>query len=249
MIEDIKVKKIRDLVKENYVFAYVLYYFGVEFYDHTEDTLEQVCLARKIKIEKLINTLESINKNSEEEKIALELYPIELIIKYLQHVHHIFIKEKLPYLAHLVEQLPLIPEYKAVIKDLKLTFPLFVEDFIQHVYEEEDSIFAHVLLLNKIRQSKNILKYVEKVNLLSLEAEAKKHDIGEEDELTEIREITQNYQLKVEHIQWDVLMKALLDFERSLIIHAQIENEIFFPKALKLESKVFQLIQEAALKN
>ncbi len=47
-------KKINELVNENYVYASVLHYFGIKFYQYSEKTLEQVCQERGLNQQQLI---------------------------------------------------------------------------------------------------------------------------------------------------------------------------------------------------
>jgi hypothetical protein len=54
----LKDKRIADLVDQNYVHAYVLFYLGIRFYEHSEYTLEQVCQERGLKVEQVVKELE-----------------------------------------------------------------------------------------------------------------------------------------------------------------------------------------------
>ena len=58
-------KKIKELVAENYVFASVLYYLGIEYYEFEEDSLEKVCRTKGVDIDYVVNELEKINQNKE----------------------------------------------------------------------------------------------------------------------------------------------------------------------------------------
>src|SRR5688572_6814700 len=100
--EALKDKRISDLVDQNYVHAYVLFYFGIRFYEYSELTLEQVCKQKGLKTEQVVKELESPTHVYEAD-LPLVSYPIDLIIEYLKHSHFIFIKHKLPYIARLVE--------------------------------------------------------------------------------------------------------------------------------------------------
>ena len=129
----LKDKKIADLVDQNHVHAYVLFYFGIHFFDYSELTLEQVCLQKGLKTEQVVKELE-FPTHLQEADLPLITYPIDLIIEYLKHSHFIFIKHKLPYITRLIESFKANHEdYIAVERDMKLVFPLFVEDFIEHI--------------------------------------------------------------------------------------------------------------------
>ena len=235
----LKDTRIAELVDQNYVHAYVLFYFGIRFYEYSELTLDQVCKQKGLKTDQVVRELESPS-HVHEADLPLITYPIDLIIEYLKHSHFIFIKHKLPYIARLVESFKARHQDYAVIeRDLKLVFPLFVEDFIEHIYEEEDTLFSYIQILeraSKADYSPSKLYYLmEKNSVRKFAMDHEAHD----DEMEGIRKITRDYstnQTTPLHIR--VLYHELKEFEKSLITHARIENEILFPKAMSLESRV-----------
>jgi regulator of cell morphogenesis and NO signaling len=234
-----KNKRIGDLVEENYVHAYVLFYFGIRFFDNTELTLEQVCAEKGVKVEQVIKELESPT-HVQEADLPLVSYPTDLIIEYLKHAHFLFIKHKLPYMARLVDSFHAKhPRYASIVRDLKTVFPLFVEDFIHHIYQEEDSLFNYIRMLERASKgSFNVTRLFYQLEKNSLQKFANEHE-AHDDEMEGIRNITKNYQVDADtplHIK--VIYSELKAFEKSLIVHARIENDILFPKALALERKV-----------
>ena len=236
-------KKINDLVTENYVYASVLHCFGIQFYNYSDDTLAQVCKARKLDVEKVVSSLEAIHH--EPKDLPLNSYPVDLIIEYLRHAHYVFINEKLPYMASLIENLdPKKIGHAHTIRDLQLLFPLFTDDFIHHIHHEEDTFFRYVMLLIKALKghyNPGHLHYeMEKnqVHLLAIE-----HDTHD-DEMKGIRDITNDYYLDADaNLHLRVLFLELQALERDLQVHAKIENQILFPKSLQLEFKVKDMLK------
>ena len=232
-------------MEQNYVHAYVLFYFGIKFYEFSELTLEQVCLKKGLRLEQVLRELESPSLVQETE-LSLTAYPIDLIIEYLKHAHFIFIKHKLPYMAGLVQSFDARhTDYTGIERDLKIVFPLFVEDFIHHIYEEEDNLFSYIRTLERaVKGNYNptrLFYLLEKNALHKFASEHEAHD----DEMEGIRKITKDYATTINtplHIK--VLYSELKDFEKNLILHARIENEILFPKAMALENKVKKLYFE-----
>jgi regulator of cell morphogenesis and NO signaling len=246
----LKDRRIAELVDQNYVHAYVLFYFGIRFYEYSELTLEQVCDQKGLKTEQVVKELESPSQLLEAD-LPLITYPIDLIIEYLKHSHFIFIKHKLPYIAKLVDSFRANHEdYLPVERDMKLVFPLFVEDFIEHIYEEEDTLFSYIKVLDRASRgeySPSKLYYLmEKNSVRKFAMEHESHD----DEMEGIRKITKDYSVNTNtplHIK--VMYNELKAFEKSLITHARIENEILFPKAMNLENKVTTSFFEKAKSN
>lgn len=242
----LKDKRIRELVDQDNVRAYVLYYFGIKFYEYSEKTLEQVCSERGLKLEQVLRELESPSENFQEADLPLISYPIDLIIEYLKHAHFIFVKHKLPYIARLVESFKADhPDFQVVERDLKELFPLFLEDFIHHIYQEEDTLFGYIKILEKaskgVYNPSQLYYMLEKNSLQKFAMEHEAHD----DEMLGIRRITNDYALTANaplHVK--VIYSELLGFEKNLKTHARIENEILFPKAMMLESCVKKVFEE-----
>lgn len=243
-----KFKNIRigELVEKDSVYAHVLFYFDIKFYEYAEQTLEEVCLKKGLRLEQVTKELESPGKNFQEEDLPLVTYPIDLIIEYLKHAHFLFIKHKLPYIGRLVNAFKANhPDYVLVERDLKTVFPLFLEDFIHHIYEEEDSLFKHIKLLQRAAAgSFNPAQLYHKLEKQSLQKFALDHE-AHDDEMAGIRRITKDYFLSANapvHVK--VIYAELIALEKSLQTHARIENEILFPKAMALEQQVRNLFFE-----
>lgn len=248
---ELRNRKISELVEEDFLHAHVLYYFGIPFYENPSFTLEEACQLKGIELEVVVRNLISPDKNFQEIDLPLYSFPMDLILEYLRHSHHLFLKHKLPYIHKLVQNFQADhADYLQVEKDLKVLFPLFMEDFIHHIYEEEDTLFKYIGTLDRaFRGTYNpswLYYSFEKISLQKFAHEHESHD----DEMEGIRRITKNYFLAANaplHIK--VIFAELKAFEKDLQTHARIENEILFPKALLLECKVRTAFFEKAKLN
>jgi regulator of cell morphogenesis and NO signaling len=233
-------RKITELVNEDHLLAHVLYSFGIPFYEYPTQTLEQVCLEKGLAIEWVTKELELPNENFHQADLPLLSYRIDLIIEYLKHAHYLFIKHKLPFIHKLVQNFKANhTDYIQVEKDLKILFPLFMEDFIQHIYEEEDTLFKYINKLERARSGRyhpsRLYHSMEKYSLQRCALDHEAHD----DEMAGIRNMTRDYFLTRDaplHVK--VIYSELIQFEKNLQEHARIENEILFPKAMLLENEV-----------
>ena len=237
-----------ELVTENYVFAAVLHYFGISFYQYPGDSLEKVCQKHKVNPRQLIAQVESWAKQQEPSIEELYLNPIELLVAYLKKKHYYFVRQELPFLSNLISGIGPEAGYESLQADLRMMFPLFVEDFIHHIHEEESRLFKRIELLQDIEagefSTQDALVILEKDPIQYL---ADHHEIHD-DEMLGIRKLTQDYSLE-EHapLTMKVLYHELQSFEKELAIHAKIEDELLFPKAVELEKealrKIHKLIQ------
>ena len=236
-------KRIADLIDDNYAYAAVLYYFGIGFYDYDQKTLEQVCIEKGLKVQQVIASLESVCEQPAQ-PLSLAAYPIDLVIAYLKHTHFIFVKERLPYLSKLIHHLP-DTDHDDVVEDLRFIFPLFVEDLIHHIYQEEDELFSYILSLHRALREPNLpAQLYYDMEKYAIQDFAVHHD-ADDDEMEGIRHIAHNYDTQLtNNLHLRVVYAELQQFERELKIHASVENEILFPKALMLEKQIKRMLRE-----
>lgn len=235
-------KRITELVANNPESASVLHFLGIHFFNYSEQTLGEVCQQQGLDASLVVRRLNENALLRDKTQIKLEEYPVELIIEYLKHSHYIFIKQRLTYISSLLEN---YQDSSIIVKDLKLIFPHFFKDFVEHIYEEEDTLFAYILALRKMQQNPEkatdpkLLAYVKSKSQGKTIAAFEKEHREEDNEMNGMRELTNQYQHANQgDLHAKVILDALKSFEGELKIHAKIENDILFPKAAQLESEV-----------
>ena len=237
-------KSVEHLVNENFVYAKVLDYFGVKFYEERNKPLSQVCEENGINPDHLIKVLEKSQSRKSSEYLNLRDYPIRLIVEYLKHSHQIFIKDNLPYLLKKIDELD-SDHANEKAHDLKVVLPMFVEDFIHHIYEEEDRFFTYVCELeNALKKQKVDARFLSTIDTFSIQEFALHHN-DSDNEMKGIRGITDHYDTEaIKDPRLAVVIKELKKFDHELTLHANIENDILFPKALKLEKQVRAMLAQ-----
>ena len=225
------------LINENFIYAKVLHYFGVEYYESRNKTLSEICEEYKLDQSDVIEMIEKGVNGNEAQVLDLKGLPTSLIIAYLKHSHQLFIKDRLPYILKLVGQLTCDKE-EGLIQDLQVILPMFVDDFIHHIFEEEDKLFSYIMLLDGfVKGQMPAAKIASKVDDFSIQ-EFSLHHGESDDEMKGIRGITNGYQLDaMTDLKQKVVYQALASFDQELTKHAEIENEVFFPRALLLEKQ------------
>lgn len=247
---DFEKASVAELVSQNYVLAAVLHYFGISFYQYPTDSLEKVCKKHKVNPRVLIAELEFWAKRKDPTPEELYLNPIELLVAYLKKKHYYFVRQELPFLSNLISGIQADPEFAALLADMRIMFPLFVDDFIHHIHEEENRLFRRIELLQDIEdghfKTQDALILLEKDPIHQL---ADQHEIHE-DEMEGIRRLTKDYYLDEKApLTMKVLYHELQNFERELSIHAKIEDELLFPKAVELEKEALRKIRKTIQTN
>ncbi|ABG57978.1 hemerythrin domain-containing protein [Cytophaga hutchinsonii] len=234
---------LQELIERDYTFARSLFYLGIPFEKRLGDALGEVLADYGISIEKFNRMVSESNAESFPGPAFFKRFKVDAIIEYLKHAHYLYIKEKIPFISKLIQELP---DTDKRTHDLKLVFPYVIEDFIKHIYHEEDSLFYYVLKLHAASISPfNESVMLEVMNKYSIHRMFAHHQ-EDDDEMKGIRELTNNYATEdISDIHLKLIYKELQAFEKELFIHACIENEVLFPKALELEAKVAKYVAES----
>jgi regulator of cell morphogenesis and NO signaling len=239
-IKDWAKQTIETLVSQNYRIAEALHFLGIRFQDYANYTWEELCQARGLQPDVLVREMQVVGLNPSANNLELIQYPAELVLAYLRHAHHQFIKVRLPFIMQLLDQTDwsALPA-ESPVQDLKIVFPDFAQDFIWHIYEEEDELFGYIdLLISAVKgQAKHSQVYfaMEKQCIHHHASDHEAHD----GEMRGLRQMTNNFIPEPDApLSIKVLYAELATLERELMVHANIENRILFPKALKLEHEV-----------
>ena len=247
-IENLKNSTLTEIVSQNYVFASILYYFCIKFFEYSEVPLNEVCREKGIDVKKVISELSKPSSDDFDEN-KLSKFPIDFLVEFLKHSHYVFAKKRLPYIASLISSLEIVKE-NSIERDLQILFPMFVEDFIQHIYFEEESFFRYVIQLYKgVSGNFNHGKLYYQMKKNSVADFANEHE-AHDDVMAGIRKITKDYSIDSStDLQLSVIYSELISFERDLINHANIENNILFPKALGIENEARKMIESTSKLN
>jgi regulator of cell morphogenesis and NO signaling len=231
---------IAHLVKENRQLAEMLHRLGIRYYQDADKTLDQVCREKGIDPAKVFQHFDLLHKNPDFEIAALSAYPVEILVTLLRQSHQMFIKQKLPFLYQTILEMDETRFFRPEIaRDLKMVFPIFAEDFIRHIYEEEDTLFEYIgFLLDCTREIRNPGKLFYLLKTRGIRTFSIHHE-AHDNEMSGIRSLTFDYTLPPDADLFTfILYRELQDFEKQLYQHAIIENNLLFPKALRLENEV-----------
>tara|TARA_B100000902_G_scaffold399523_1_gene470792 strand:- start:2685 stop:3446 length:762 start_codon:yes stop_codon:yes gene_type:complete len=243
-------KKVFDLVSDDFRYAKALDSFGIDFYRHYNSKIEDICIENNLDKDSLFGYRISMDESFDLDFNTLKSSPINLVIEYLKHNHSYFIKNKLPYIKNLISSLSVEDKNDELFNDLKFIFPLFYEDFVEHILEEEKYIFTYIQNLYHLDGNvKNHAKIFFEMKNISLKDIAEEH-INEDSEMSGIRGLTKNYSYKnIKNLHLKVIFQELKDFDNELEVHSNIENHILFPRALELQEKISDDIRNLSFLN
>lgn len=236
---------IKELVAADPKLGFVLHAQGIKFYEHADSTVAAISTKYAFNLKQFIRQADwQYQYQLIKDPLALNKHHALHVINYLSFMHRLFVKEKLPYFSAIIQDFNNKSEDKR-ITDLKWAFPYFQEDFVHHIFEEEDHLFAYLHQLAKSLEEKKVSStLMMEMDRCSIK-EYSLHHLLDDDEMAGIRSLTNQYTPQAtDSLELRVLFFELREFEKELHFHARIENEVLFPKALTMENGIRSLIHK-----
>ena len=212
--------------------------YGLDFCCGGKKTVREACEEKGLDFEEITNELELAGKTSAAGTLPYNDQNLDFLADHIVNTHHGYIKKMLPEIRTYAFKVANVhgtrhPELPAI---WKLTEEINAE-LTTHMIKEEELLFPSIKALadavNNAEQA-DLSHFGESIqNLISaLETE---HELAGRN-LEAIRLLSNNYSLPGDACgSYDLLYKMLAEFEDDLHTHVHLENNILFPKALKME--------------
>lgn len=237
---NIKTDFIGEIVAEDFRTAAIFKKYGIDFCCKGGRTIEEACENRKIDTEPIYEEIENLSKR-DDNSIDFNSWPLDLLADYVEKTHHRYVEEKTPVLQAFLDKLCKVhggshPE----LFEIREQFDASAQDLGAHMKKEELMLFPFIKNMVKAQIDGSAIPQppfgtVENpVNMMKHE-----HTV-EGERLRKIAELTDEYTPPADACNtYRVTFSMLQDFENDLHKHIHLENNILFPKAIKLE-KEFQ---------
>ncbi|MGV3760855.1 iron-sulfur cluster repair di-iron protein [Parapedobacter sp.] len=161
-------------------------------------------------------------------------WDLGFLADYIYNVHHKYVRESGPVIEQLAEKVAsrhgaVHPELFELSKGLKG----LIADMYNHQQKEERVLFPAIKTLEANGEPGQMTVGIEgPVHMMEAE-----HDSAG-DELKALRKLTKDYDLPADACNsYTYLFDKIKEFENDLFQHIHLENNILFPKALKLEKE------------
>lgn len=159
------------------------------------------------------------------------------LIDYIVNVHHQYVRENGPVIEGLAAKVASRhgdrhPELFALSEQVQL----LLSDLYSHLEKEEGVVFPAIKQLVQARDKEG-MQDAPDLNLVIGLMEVEHASAG--DDLKRLRKISNDYQLpQAACNSYTYLFEKLKEFENNLFNHIHLENNILFPKALKISQQL-----------
>lgn len=228
--------KVGELVAKDYRKATVFKKYGIDFCCGGGRTVEEACAKKGIDSNKLLQELIDVEK-AEEKAENFDEWTLSALIDYIVRKHHKYIEENIgPVMEFAGKVAKVHGNANPEVVEINELFKKMAEELVVHMRKEELMLFPYIKNLEKA-----VVEGLEKPVAIfgtvrnPIEVMIKDHDDSGEI-MEKINRLSNGYQPPAHACNtYRVLYAKLNEFENKLHEHVHLENNILFPKAIKLE--------------
>lgn len=238
-METLKDKTVAELVTKNIKTAHVFKKYGIDFCCGGGISIEKACENKEIDFSKLEEELLAadapVAKN-----LNYDSWELDFLTDHIVNVHHSYVEESIPLLIQYTARVAKVHgEHHPEVVEIEKLFHQVAGELVTHLKKEEIILFPFIKKMVKAEKENICLEtpgFGTAENPIKM-MEAEHEDAG--DILKEIARLSNNYIPPEGACNTYRAMYAKLDeFEQDLHLHIHLENNILFPKALKLEKEL-----------
>lgn len=225
-----------DLVAADYRFAAVLSTYGLDYCCHGNRTLAEACQEQNVSVEEVLNNLSKASEVSGASGSGpinrYTKWPLPLLVDYILENHHVYVEKMMPTIRAGLEKLSKVHgERHPELKEILSLFSEMTVDLQQHMWKEENVLFPYIraaLSSGDLPWPKVPFQTIDTpINAMRTEHER------EGVRLFKLRELSRNYSIPHDGCAtYRATYRQLAEFDRDLIQHIHIENNILFPRAI-----------------
>lgn len=237
---DEKNSTLGELVTNDYRKAEVFKKFGLDFCCGGKKTLVQACRSKGLDVVQIEKELKAIVVTSITPSENYNSWDISFLTDYILNTHHKYVKQAIPVIYEYTQKVAKVhgdkhPETIAIAEK----FLLITDELNRHMCKEEEVLFPYIKHLaiassNGMKIEPSPFGTVK--NPIDLMEE--EHDIVGQ-MMEDIRSLSYNYTPPSDACAtYKLSYLKLKEFEDDLHKHVHLENNILFPKAVKLENQL-----------
>lgn len=235
-MEELMTKSLAQIVNTNHRAANVFEKYHLDFCCKGKRTLAQACTESEVKIEEVLSELGKTEQgNSSSVPVSYEKMSLTQLTDYIVATHHSYVKKEMPAILGYLQKVASKHggHHPEMIKVLEI-FTAVKEEMEQHMQKEEVILFSGLKKAERqLAEGTEII--INNTYLLSpIDIMEQEHDHAG-NAMAEIRQLTNNYNPPPDACTtYKLSFAALNAFELDLHQHVHLENNILFPKALRL---------------
>lgn len=229
---------IGEIVSGDYRAAAVFQKYGIDFCCGGQRTVEDACRAKQIDATEVLGDVARECAATDADAPQYATWEPSALVAYIISKHHAYVRKALPAIAAHTQKLASVhgPNHPELLQVDRL-FAGVATEMTSHMMKEERILFPFIVELQEATERGGPAPFIPFGTVAN-----PIHMMEEEHEsaggtMARIRELTSNYTVPADGCTtYRVGLQELEAFEQDLHAHVHLENNILFPKALKLEA-------------
>jgi regulator of cell morphogenesis and NO signaling len=230
---------IGEIVADDYRTASVFQRHGLDFCCGGGRTVEEACREAGVDPTALLAEIERTVAGPPTGVPRFGSWDVPTLVTYIIGNHHAYVRGAIPVLlAHTQKIAGVHGDRHPELRDVAELFQAVADEMTSHMFKEERMLFPHIVALaDAVREGRPaptpVFCTVENpIRMMEMEHESAGGAMAQ------IRELTGNYQPPEDACTtYRVTLQELEAFENDLHDHVHLENNILFPKSLRLEAQ------------
>jgi len=228
------IKTVRDLAVEVPNATRVFEELGIDYCCCGDRPLEEACASANLAVDDVLRALEQ-GSDASASVTACDWNTTSLgeLVDHIVNKHHTFVKSETPRLQTLIAKVAGVHgQNHPELQQVQTAFSELADELAAHMLKEERILFPYVKqMTGGAGCGPSCFGTVQNpIRVMMLE-----HDNAGE-KLREIRWATNNYKLPTDAcVSYSSLFAALVEFEQDLHQHIHLENNILFPRVVRME--------------
>ncbi|HPJ11447.1 MAG TPA: iron-sulfur cluster repair di-iron protein [Flavobacterium sp.] len=214
--------------------------YGIDFFCGGHRTIEEVCDKKSINHGQLLEELTEIILSTNTNAIDFNSWPLDLLVDYILKKHHRYVGAKIPAILSALDKLCQTHsgEHPELL-EIKSLFEGCATDLLAHLKKEEHQLFPVIAKLEKATPADGIPCAAAVPVIADPIASLRQEHNHEAVRFRKIKILTHNYAPPADSCNtYRITYSMLKDFEQDLQEHIHIENNILFPRSIKLEQEL-----------
>jgi len=203
---------------------------GIDFCCGGNKSLSEACKEKGADASRLIEQLETLAQTPVTGAMNFKEWDLSFLSDYIVNTHHKFVLKNFPELVFYTQKIANVHgDHHPELIEVAALFTRINEELLQHLKNEEEVLFPAIK-----EAEKNASTAVKSTIISEITRMQGEHEFAG-GAMDKINVLTNNYFIPQDACNtYRVSLKLLEQFEDDLHIHVHLENNILYPKALKL---------------
>lgn len=203
---------------------------GIDFCCGGHKFLSDACREKGSDLAEILQNLELLSHSDVEYATNFKEWELGFLSDYIANTHHKFVLKTLPELVYYTQKIAHVHgDHHPELLEVAELFAKINDELLQHLKNEEDVLFPAIK-----KAEKNASPDIKATIVSESTRMHGEHEFAGS-AMDKINVLTNNYMVPADACNtYRVSLKLLEQFEDDLHIHVHLENNILYPKALKL---------------